>query len=174
MAAEEKNTTMMKICIKMAAASIPLVILTTYSCINIVFTICYIVGYSISTRFGSLGTQSECKGKLPFVMPCRTQYKFYVIDDHQNQGVCVQRATVVHIYHFQLTTINMHVINLMACLMMPFNCEKMITVMRKRAPLSACHKKVMHACTANENHWDDPQNDPECPWSSGDICSIFV
>jgi hypothetical protein len=90
----------MKICIKMAAASIPLVVLTTYSCINIVFTACYIAGYTISTRFGSLGTQNACKGKSPFVTPCRTQYKFYAIDDHQNRGACVQSATVVHIYHF--------------------------------------------------------------------------
>jgi hypothetical protein len=83
-AAEEKIMTTIKNWIKMVAASISQVILTTYSCINIVFTVCYIARYTISTRFGSLGTQNMCNQKLPFVMICRTQYKFYVINDHQN------------------------------------------------------------------------------------------
>jgi hypothetical protein len=65
-AAEEKITTTMKICIKMAAASIPLVVLTTYSYINIVFTACYIAGYTISTRFGGLGNSKRVQRKIAF------------------------------------------------------------------------------------------------------------
>ncbi len=142
-AAEETITKTMKICIKMAAASIPLVILTTYSCIKIVFTVCYIARYTISKRFGSLGTQNSCKGKSPFMMPCRTLQILRDQRTPKSRCLCTRCCSSAHLL-FQQTTINMHVINLMAHLMMPFNCEKMITVMRKRLPLPACHKKAMH------------------------------
>jgi hypothetical protein len=58
--ADEEKMMTIKNCVKMAAALIPQVVLTTYSCINIVFTVYYIAGYTISTRFGNLGTQNMC------------------------------------------------------------------------------------------------------------------